>query len=258
MCVAIGLSAFLANVQVQPKFYRREVQVLAVATALFVFAAADGRFTRTDGLILLASFAIYLQLVTRVLFDFSRLVSARELSYFVEHLANIRAHITRIFLGKHKPVDQHWNKYLVRDALGLAVSALIIVVSSDQLIGSAVTLAKLFGTSSAGVGATIVSLGTTMPELSVSLASVRRGYYHMLFGNIIGSNIVNILLIGGIAALVQPFSVPTGVLLSLVLLAVATLAFIAILTRPGYLSRVMSTSMLAYYVVFAFVSWFAA
>jgi cation:H+ antiporter len=259
ICVSIGLASFLVRVRVEPKYYRRELIVLGVATTVFLVAALDGFVARSEGAVLLVLFAVYLQLVTKILFDFSRLIDPKELEYFVDHLAKLRARIAAVQLFTRQPVrGPRWNPALTKDVLALSVSTMVLVYSSDILVQQAVQFASAFGTSTTAIGATIVAIGTTMPELTVALASVRRGYYHMLFGNIIGSNIVNLLLIGGLAAVILPFAVPAAAVIGLFFLGLATLAVIVLLSRKGTLSRVVALALLGFYVAFLLASWFSA
>ena len=253
LCVSLGLATFFARVKVEPKFYQRELLVLAVSTTAFVLAMLDGIITRSEGAVLLVLFVIYLQMVAKVLFDFSRLIDPAELSYFVEHLANLRAKIASVRFGAKSIA----TSALAQDTLALLISALVLVVSSDMLVNRALEIALAFGTSITGVGATIIAIGTTIPELSVSIASVRKGYYHLLFGNIIGSNIVNLLLIGGLAASITPILVPAVIIWSTVFLVLATIAGIYLLSRRGILSRIVGSCLLAFYTCFLAVSWFA-
>ncbi len=258
LCVSLGLATFFARVKVEPKFYQRELLVLAVSTTAFVLAMLDGIITRSEGAVLLVLFVIYLQMVAKVLFDFSRLIDPAELSYFVEHLANLRAKIASVRFGAKSVASKGIaTSALAQDTLALLISALVLVVSSDMLVNRALEIALAFGTSITGVGATIIAIGTTIPELSVSIASVRKGYYHLLFGNIIGSNIVNLLLIGGLAASITPILVPAVIIWSTVFLVLATIAGIYLLSRRGILSRIVGSCLLAFYTCFLAVSWFA-
>lgn len=80
----------------------------------------------------------------------------------------------------------------------------IVLVSANILVGSSINVARLLGVSEWLIGATIVAAGTSMPEFAVTVASSRRKEYGLLLGNIVGSNIFNILWILGFAALLNP------------------------------------------------------
>jgi len=256
LCVSIGLATFFARVKVEPKLYRKELVVLAVATIAFCITTFDGVISRSEGAVLLVLFMIYLQSVAKVLFDFRRLIDPSEMGYFVEHVANLRSKVISIRFGAHGNVlPGKATSALAKDTLALVVSAGVIMFSSVILVSRAHEIALGLGTSVAGVGATIVALGTTLPELSVSIASVRKGYYNLLFGNIIGSNIVNLLLVGGLAATISPMIVPVGSAAGIILLGIATAGGIALLSRKGVISRITGATLLLGYVGFLAISW---
>ena len=113
-----------------------------------------------------------------------------------------------------------------------------------------------FVLASSVVGATIVAIGTTTPELSVSISSVRKGYYHMLFGNIIGSNVANTLLLLGIGAVIHPITL-TGVVLAttLPILIISTVLFAFRLSTKGVVSKFRGMLLLGLYIAFVALLW---
>ena len=82
----------------------------------------------------------------------------------------------------------------------------------ERLVGGAGDIARLFGISEAVIGLTLVAIGTSLPELSASVAAAMRGRADMALGNVVGSNLFNILAILGITALVKPLPVPAQML----------------------------------------------
>ena len=89
----------------------------------------------------------------------------------------------------------------------LLAGLLLLVVSSRAIVWGAVKLATLWGMSEFIIGLTIVSIGTSLPELVSSIVAARRGETDMVIGNIIGSNIFNMLGVMGVAAVIAPFSI---------------------------------------------------
>jgi cation:H+ antiporter len=84
----------------------------------------------------------------------------------------------------------------------------ILIYGADLLVQGAVTLARLAGLSETVIGLTIVAVGTSLPELVATLAAAARGRSEVAFGNIVGSNIYNVLGVLGITALIRPISFP--------------------------------------------------
>jgi len=122
--------------------------------------------------------------------------------------------------------------------IGLLVAGLVLVlVSGDLLIGAASTLARGAGISEWVIGGTIVAAGTSTPEFAVSLVAVRRGSLGVSVGNIVGSNIFNLLGVLGLAALVRPLSVSQTALSTLWWLVVVSTLVVAALWTGRELSR---------------------
>ena len=100
------------------------------------------------------------------------------------------------------------------DALLLMLGLVVLIMGADLLVKGASTLASQFGISSLTIGLTVVSLGTSMPELLVSLMSGLQNKPDLAIGNVIGSNIANVLLVLGIAAIIRPLPVRNSTVVS--------------------------------------------
>jgi cation:H+ antiporter len=96
----------------------------------------------------------------------------------------------------------------------LAVCLIVLVASSRLLVWGAVTIAETLGVSDLVIGLTIVALGTSLPELASSVVAVRKGEHDIAIGNIIGSNMFNILAVVGIAGLIEPLTNLSGQVLT--------------------------------------------
>jgi cation:H+ antiporter len=100
----------------------------------------------------------------------------------------------------------HLRKNIFYEFMLLLVSGLAIYIGAEFFVGGAVEIADLLGIGPSIVGLTIVSIGTSLPELATSLQSARKGFGSMVIGNLIGSNIANITLIIGVCSLIAPVS----------------------------------------------------
>jgi cation:H+ antiporter len=105
---------------------------------------------------------------------------------------------------------------LVAGVLGLAVSA-------DLIINSAQSIILVLGVSQGLVGATVIALGTSLPELATSIAAARRGKPKLLIGNIVGSNMINLLLVLGLSAMIAPLPFNGVQLENLIMTGIATI-----------------------------------
>ncbi|WP_128892133.1 calcium/sodium antiporter [Erythrobacter sp. HKB08] len=114
----------------------------------------------------------------------------------------------------------------------------ILIFAGKILVDGAVDLARLFGLSETAIGLTIVAVGTSLPELAASVAAAWRGRSGLALGNVIGSNIYNILLIGGATMSIAPGALPADILgLELGLLLVSAIAIAALMWRAPSISR---------------------
>ncbi len=127
-------------------------------------------------------------------------------------------------------------------AAGLAV----LVFSGQILVTGAIDLATIFGVSETAIGLTVVAFGTSLPELAASLAAALRGKAGLAIGNVVGSNIYNILLIGGVTMSIAPFALPENLLgLQMGLLIASAVALLLLLWFAKSIGRVLGSILLA-------------
>ena len=119
-----------------------------------------------------------------------------------------------------------------------------------MLVTGAIDIARLFNISETVIGLTIVAIGTSLPELAASVAAALRGKPGLALGNVLGSNIYNILLIGGVTMMVAPVPVPASLLdYQLVLLAASALALLVLLATAKQIGRVVGAALVMIFAV---------
>ena len=188
----LGLTALLRPVLVDPAAFRRDGSVMLIATLLAVGAVMAGTMGRGAGALFLAVLLVYL--VGTIVYERRRATAA-----------------AAVYEGEADLVALAPDSSL--KAAGLAIAGLIVVILGARLLVSgAVALAEAAGISETVIGLTIVAIGTSMPELVTSIVAVRRGEGEVAFGNVVGSNIFNILGILGITALVSPLAIPPEII----------------------------------------------
>lgn len=122
---------------------------------------------------------------------------------------------------------------LVKSIIFLVVGLALVIVGGDLVVDSATAIAKSWGVSDALIGLTIVAMGTSLPELVTSIVAARKGESEMAIGNVIGSNLFNLLFILGITATIMPVAIDlaSGILVdTIVLLAVTVMMYIFSIT----------------------------
>ncbi|RIL05890.1 MAG: sodium:calcium antiporter [Proteobacteria bacterium] len=181
----LGTCAAIAPLVVQAQVVRREVPIMIGASLLAALLGIDGRYGMLDGALLTAGIAFY---------SVSSIVQSRRESKAVqeEYAHEFGA-----------PAAGHGGGLAVQVAL-IAVGLVLLILGARWLVHSAVTVAQALGVSEVVIGLTIVAAGTSLPEVAASLVATLRGERDIAIGNVIGSNIYNVLAILGIASLVTP------------------------------------------------------
>lgn len=172
----LGVAAILQPLKIELRLIQREVPILIAVTLLFGVFALGGGFNQMEGAVLLGLTVLYLIYVVRG----AKAERTDQLeAQFVEE-ADALEH-------KSTPVA----------AVLILLGGALLAVGADFLVSSSVELATRMGASDLFIGLTIVAIGTSLPELAASIAAVRSGHGDLCAGNIVGSNLFNILLIGG-------------------------------------------------------------
>ena len=137
------------------------------------------------------------------------------------------------------------------NALLLVFGLAVLVGGGEVFVGGASNIARAFGMTELMVGLTVVAIGTSLPELATSLMAALKGHPELALGNVVGSNIFNILLILGVTGLVKPIPGSLDVLApDLIILGVLTVGLIGSLARPRNVTRLEGGVYLAMYVFF--------
>ena len=176
----VGLSALVAPIAVGRRGFRQDMAFLVGATLLFMVIAANGHLGRISATALLAGLVLFLVLSLRRSDAGTPEVEAPSLS----------APIALVYF---------------------VVGLLITLLGARFLVQGAIGLAEDMGVSQTIIGLTIVAVGTSLPELITSVLATRRGHSEVALGNIVGSNIFNILGILGATALVKPIPIPSEI-----------------------------------------------
>ncbi|WP_137701348.1 calcium/sodium antiporter [Marimonas lutisalis] len=188
----LGLAALLRPVAVDPAALRRDGTVMATATLICTIVILQGVLGRVSGAVMLGLLALYLGFTLAM----ERRAASPAVALYTAEADLLPPLVARALLT-----------HLLLALAGLALT----ILGARFLVSGAVGLAAAAGVSETVIGLTIVAIGTSMPELVTSLIAVRKGQGDVAFGNIVGSNIFNILGILGITALVQPLAVPPQV-----------------------------------------------
>ncbi len=235
--LVLGVTALIRPIKLESATLRREMPALLAVSLLTVSLFLDSYLSRIDGIVMLTGLVIVMIWLVRL-----GLRSA------------VNDPIKRDFEAEI-PTDVGTTIAVVWLIVGLGT----LLLGADLLVDGAIGIAKALGISELVIGILIVALGTSLPELAVSLASALKGEYGLAIGNIVGSNIFNLLAVIGIAAAIEPAALAPSVLsLHIFVMVAFTLVLYAMtydydgkaeLSRPEGLALVLAFIAYDIYVV---------
>jgi len=214
----VGFSAILAkNIKVSKELIDLDIPLLILSTVLFLLTAYDGSVSRYDSVFLLAGLLFY---------------------------------ITYSIAGqKNEKVSGKKDIKIIKEIIILIVSLVILTASAKYLVVSVIAMSKLFNVAVSAITLLAVALGTSLPELFVSVSSIKKGHADMALGNIFGSNIFNLLAVVGIPAAFSVLPVDKNTLsVAVPMLIVATVLFAV----SGISKRVHIFEGVFYLIIYAF------
>lgn len=232
--LVIGLPALVAPMSCAAPRLTRNVLLMLAITGAFLGLAATGAFAWPQGLILLTILTAF------ILFN---LHQARRNPSAAKDLVDLEED-----LAKGLSVWQ---------AVGLVGVGLVgLVIGADLLVGGAVTIARALGVDEAVIGLTLVAIGTSLPELVTALAAALRSHCDVAVGNVIGSNIFNLLAIIGVSSLFGAIPVPPAFFhVDFWVMLAASLALLPICLRRAVVGRPLGAMFLIAYV--SYMAWLA-
>lgn len=181
----LGGAALLHPLTVHSNLVRRELPLMLLVTLLSGIILCDYQLSRVDGVALIAFALLYLLFIIRIA---RRAERDNSDTLTREQLAEL-------------PRDDSGNTVAF---LWLAVALIILPMSTRMVIDNATVIADYFGVSELVIGLTIISVGTSLPELATVIAGALKGEDDIAIGNLIGSNIYNLAIVLGLPALLQP------------------------------------------------------
>jgi len=231
----LGMTALVAPLVVSRQLIRLDVPIMIGASLVTFGLAWDGELSRIDGALLFTAVVAYTLFL---------IISSRR-----EKAAEVDDEFAKEF-GLDEPAKPHAG--LIN--AGLVIAGLVLlVVGSNFLVEGAVALARALGLSELVIGLTVIAIGTSLPELATSIMAAFRGERDIAVGNIVGSNIFNLLCVLGLASLVSPQAI--GVSSNALAFDFPVMIAVAVACLPiffaGYcIKRWEGALFLAYYVAY--------
>jgi cation:H+ antiporter len=228
--MVLGITILVTPLVVNSETLNREFPMLAIVMALAVFLLWDQFLGRSDGLILFAGFIL-------TLFGMAYLAirSSKE------------DPLKQEFAQEYAQPKMTTKKSVISFVIGLSA----LLIGSKALVWGAVGVATLLGVSELVIGLTIVAIGTSLPELAASIISALKNEHDIAVGNILGSNIFNILAVLAMPGLIQPSHIDSAVLTRDIPFMVALFVMLYMYSRfgkRGQIGRLAGASLLLVYV----------
>jgi len=228
----LGITAIIKPAPVRHTLVRRDVLVMAITTLLVPGLLLDGELARIEGTLLVLAISAYIVLT-------------------VWHSRSTRS---------QRRADEHSVPKLSESMLlnlAFAVAGILLLVGGSQLfVDSSVAIAELIGVPAAVVGLSAAAFGSSLPELTASIIAAKHGQPEMAAGNLIGSNIFNLLMILGVTSLIRPLEMRSVTNFDLgVMIGVSALALALMLTRArvGRGEGAVLVTIYSLYMVWLFV-----
>ncbi|MBT2687640.1 calcium/sodium antiporter [Bacillus sp. ISL-47] len=230
--LVVGITAMINPLQVESETIRKEIPfTLLASTALIIFisdrvleSVSEDIVTRGDGLILLLIFAVFMY----YLFEVARKSRSSTQGEEVKTSGSI------------------WTKQILITLAGLAA----IIFGGDLVVRSSTEIAVSLGMSETLVGLTIVAVGTSLPELVTSITAALKKQSEIALGNIVGSNIFNILFVLGAAATITPLGVDPKIIVDITIMILLTVVLLAFSRTHYAVGKYEGSFLAAAYIIY--------
>jgi len=231
--LVLGLTSMIRPIKLESATLRREMPALLAVSLLTVSLFLDTFLSRIDGIVMLTGLVIVMIWLARL---------------------GLRS-------AENDPIAQDFDAEIPTDVSMIMATVWLLVglgtllLGAELLVDGAIGIAKYLGVSEVVIGITIVAFGTSLPELAVSLASALKGEYGLAIGNIVGSNIFNLLAVIGVAATIEPSALaPTVLSLHIFVMVAFTLVLFAMTydyDGKAQLSRLEGFALLIAYIAYS-------
>lgn len=237
--LVLGVTALVAPLPIAASLLRRDIPYLFIATMMGAIFLSDLKLVWWESVVLLA---LLVGILARLVFDKSHHPEAAEF----EESEEVEEAI----------VDMTMQRAVVTFILGLA----LLVFSSDILVWGATEVARAVGVSELIIGLTVIAIGTSLPELAASIASTLKGHHDIAIGNVIGSNMFNILAVIAVPGLISTLEIEPAAFyrdyMAMIAIMFLLLALLIIARRKGEngkLYRISGTLLLGFYIGYFFL-----
>ena len=227
--MVIGVAAILAPLAVSKSVLRKEIPIMLGVSILLVVISLDGELSQYDGVLLLGALGV---------FGF----------YTYKDAMKQRT-------KEKEDAEQNKKNVYLKSVVLIAMGVGLLFIGARLTVDNAVILAEEFGLSDKIIGLTVIAIGTSLPELITSIIAIRKGHAEIGIGNIIGSNIYNILMIMGVGAALGGVMIGLDVYADYAIMIIFSLS-ILIALKTRVINRVMGICLAIGYVAYLVLTFF--
>ena len=230
--VILGVSSLISKLPVQKNTIKKDTPFLLIVSGLLLVFGINKYISRIEGLILLIVFVYFLYSTVKMAKSATNLDSSSD---------------NEIALAESDTTTQ---TPILKTVILSVIGILGIVIGGDMVVDSATSIATLFGMSANLVGLTIVAIGTSLPEFVTSIVAIKKGETEIAIGNVIGSNIFNILLVLGLATFISPITISTLALIDIIFMLCITILLYLFMKKDYSLLKKHGIILVGIYIVY--------
>jgi cation:H+ antiporter len=221
--MVIGVAAILVPLAVQKSVLRKEIPIMLGVSILLVLISIDGEISQYDGVLLLIGLGVF------AFYTFKDALKQRATT---------------------KDGTNHGKNNVYLKSAGLiGIGVVVLYIGAILTVDNAVIIATEFGLSEKIIGLTVIAIGTSLPELITSIIAIRKGHTDIGIGNIIGSNIYNILMIMGVGATLGGVLITSDVYVDYAIMIIFSLSLLIGL-KTGIIKRTMGIILATGYILY--------
>ena len=228
LTLVVGIVVLLARPALREKLIRLELIVLVSSTLIVSFLLVDAWLSRIEGALLLAGIIAYITFAVRRLRDSNANESTEDIDSGIPIISGTI-----------------WKQFLF-GAAGVG----LLILGSHWLVEGSVRIAVMYGISPAVVGLSAAALGTSLPEIAASVVAARHNHADLAAGNLIGSNIFNLLLVLGGTAVVSPLSMGSVTITDIAIMCATTFLSLILMFTRSRMMRIDGVVLIALYLAY--------
>jgi len=254
--LVIGIAATITVIKTKKDMLKRDGYFMLLASVLLLIFALNLSIDFFESIIFIILYVAY------ILYIFVNKSLRKEIKAIEDHpfnlhkLKNLAKKFLFYFKYNEKSIEKV-DRYLLKHVGIFLLSGVAIVFGAKFLVEEAIFIAHSFGISDVLIGLTLIAVGTSLPELMVTISAARQGYANMAVGNVLGSNIANIFLILGVSGILFPIKIQPGTLVvSIPFMLILSILLLVFIKTEWKLKKWEGIILLLFYATFIIGSFY--